>query len=313
MSTQTTQRFEGRTIEEALSAAVSSFGDELDIMDAQRVRRGGVLGFFAKERFEVVAATRGDEEARFEAVLAAMVDRVDDAHEYRTPDRRRSMSATWQDADFVLPAPDRAAPGEPTGAVWIDAIESTSPSELLAAALPDFFDTEPEPAVHTAANRVEDNPLERLIGELSTTAITTEAATAVDTMPSGEAAAAVTAVHGPARSSIEEGEPVWDRTRLRDLGIPAQILGGLPPENPATDLGWVAALASAIEHAMPEELAAVTRVEITGHGVDAVIDLLRGATAGFRPARLVMDGHSVAATPLELALAVRACLRREAA
>ena len=47
--------FAGDSIEEALSAAVGQLGTDLKVVDARKVRNGGVLGFFAKERYEVLA------------------------------------------------------------------------------------------------------------------------------------------------------------------------------------------------------------------------------------------------------------------
>lgn len=297
MSTHTTQRFEGHTIEEALSAAVSSFGEQLDIIDAQRVRRGGVMGFFAKECFEVVAAPRLDDDARFEAVLSAMVDRVD-AAEGGDPALTSRRDPTWEDADFVLPAPDLPTPGSPIGPLWIDEPE-VSPAEQLVAALADVF--------------AEDEA----VGGSAFTSAPAAVASATppdDTPESSEFQPAAPESSGTRPDDTAgPGDLWWDRTALVRLGVPDQILAALPPESPASDLGWVAALASAIERSMPSELAAMTKVEITANGVDGVVDLLRGATAGFRPTRIVVDGHSVAATPLEMALAVRACLRREAA
>ena len=55
MSTTTNQQFEGSTIEEALAAAVDALGDDLEILDAQKVKRRRVLGVGRKERFEVIA------------------------------------------------------------------------------------------------------------------------------------------------------------------------------------------------------------------------------------------------------------------
>ena len=80
MSTITNQQFEGKTIEEALSAAVDALGDDLEILDAQRVRKRNALGLRRKPVFEVVAAKRSLAEPKdFEDVLRRMTDRVDDA------------------------------------------------------------------------------------------------------------------------------------------------------------------------------------------------------------------------------------------
>ena len=47
--------FEGRDLEEVLSEAQLVFGPEVEIVQANRVRKGGVFGFFAREWYEVWA------------------------------------------------------------------------------------------------------------------------------------------------------------------------------------------------------------------------------------------------------------------
>ena len=116
MSTITNQQFEGKTIEEALSAAVDALGDDLEIVDAQRVRRRGALGLRRKPVFEVVAAKRSLAEPRdFEDVLKRMTDRVDEEERaLGSPvdqDRR-----WWRDADFVVPE-------RPAGATFPNPLE----------------------------------------------------------------------------------------------------------------------------------------------------------------------------------------------
>lgn len=60
MSTQ--QRLEGPDLEELLAKVRSDFGEAATIVEANRLRKGGVGGFFSKESFEVVVDV--DEEAR---------------------------------------------------------------------------------------------------------------------------------------------------------------------------------------------------------------------------------------------------------
>jgi hypothetical protein len=54
-----TQQFEGATIEEALAAAARELGPDVQVAEARKVRRGGVGGFFAQERYEVDAFIAG--------------------------------------------------------------------------------------------------------------------------------------------------------------------------------------------------------------------------------------------------------------
>jgi hypothetical protein len=48
------QRCEGKNLESVLEEVRTRFGDTVTIVEANRLRKGGVGGFFAKERFEVV-------------------------------------------------------------------------------------------------------------------------------------------------------------------------------------------------------------------------------------------------------------------
>ena len=85
------QRFEGTSIEAALGAAVQSLGAGLRVREAKRVRRGGVLGFFAREHYEVIAEggvavdlTRPPEleaVARVDDALRALVEEVESREE----------------------------------------------------------------------------------------------------------------------------------------------------------------------------------------------------------------------------------------
>lgn len=51
---RSTRRFEGRSLEELLEKVRTEFGPSAAIVEANKLRSGGLGGFFAKERFEVV-------------------------------------------------------------------------------------------------------------------------------------------------------------------------------------------------------------------------------------------------------------------
>ena len=75
--------YEGRTIEEALRAAQNDLGDGVQIVDASRERTGGLFGFFARERYRVVASAGPmhppePADADFADVLRTMADGVTD-------------------------------------------------------------------------------------------------------------------------------------------------------------------------------------------------------------------------------------------
>jgi hypothetical protein len=56
------QRCEGANLESVLEEVRARFGDTVTIVEANRLRKGGVGGFFAKERYEVVVDIVDDEE-----------------------------------------------------------------------------------------------------------------------------------------------------------------------------------------------------------------------------------------------------------
>src|SRR5581483_11314202 len=51
----------GKNLESVLEEVRNRFGDTATIVEANRLRRGGVGGFFAKERFEVVVDVDDDD------------------------------------------------------------------------------------------------------------------------------------------------------------------------------------------------------------------------------------------------------------
>ena len=55
---ESTQRFSGRTLEDAIAKATDAFGSGVEIVEAKRVRRSGVFGKLQNETFEVTARPR---------------------------------------------------------------------------------------------------------------------------------------------------------------------------------------------------------------------------------------------------------------
>jgi hypothetical protein len=290
VSTTTNQQFEGSTIEEALEAAVASLGDDLEIIDAQRVRRRGVLGVGRKERFEVTASRKQQQADAFDSVLARMVDRVDKAeHRLGVDPAEGDEAAWWPQADFVLPA----AP-------------SRRPARVKSAKVP----TRPQPAPPNPADQVSTLDLGSLTARSPAAPDARPAASAVpapqrEQRPAARHAAAPTVLP----SCGDEDLVDWSADRLLGIGLPPALVGRIPADDLDTDIEWIAATAKAIGELLETAQTVSGPCELTGHGQDAVIHLIRGACDGFRIGALVIDGVRVPATPMELALAVRAMLR----
>jgi hypothetical protein len=65
------QRCEGSNLESVLEEVRARFGETVTIVEANRLRKGGVGGFFARERFEVVVDTDDDADALASTALPA--------------------------------------------------------------------------------------------------------------------------------------------------------------------------------------------------------------------------------------------------
>lgn len=301
MSTTTSQQFEGSTIEEALAAAVDALGDDLEILDAQKVRRRRTLGVRRKERFEVVAAKRSLAEPKdFEAVLQRMVDRVDEAERHVTAPAAVERD-WWQEADFVVPDQQpvlaQASNGRPQPAIPDVEIE---------------LDVRREPATAFAASASAP-----ATATVSAGSLTAEAQALVSQVSGGVGAPPIDEPVAPAAMpeptiTVEVDTPEWSRSALLDLDLPTALVDRIRPDNPDRDLDWVAATASAITELLETAEPMSGPCELTGHGAASAVHLIRGACDGFRLDSLIIDDRRVPATPLELSLAIRSLLRDRA-
>lgn len=168
-------KFDGPSLEEVLERVGRELGPEAVIVDAQRTRRGGVGGFFAKEWFEVtVADPLGDGDDVPAAVrepdvdpLLAMADAVEDEVEERRVDVSSfaqvlarvggpEISAAPIAESAPVPTPAPAPSLAPAAALAPPAALAAAPS--LAPARP----TAPAPA----ARRLRDLPLVEMLDHL---------------------------------------------------------------------------------------------------------------------------------------------------
>lgn len=134
-----TQQFDGKSIEAALAAAAGSLGPNVQVAEARKVRKGGVLGFFAQERYEVEAFAQPDEKPTIEAAFDALLEEVE-----------RAETPTAPVASSVQP------PLKPE-ASWVDSLSDFLSEELpKEGSLPPlqgrhFANPTPPAVKHTAA------------------------------------------------------------------------------------------------------------------------------------------------------------------
>jgi hypothetical protein len=326
VSTSATQQFDGTTIEEALGAAVASMGDDLEILEAQRVRRRRRFGVRREERFEVIAAPRSSPQ-EFDDVLRRMVERVDDREREHEVDLRGARA----DATVDLRAPRGGVDLADSDLSWWEGAEFVVPDLPAPAARPAEFEIDvrtpqtalddelfgPEPARQAqpiVATRDEGGlaqpaPLERAQVEPAHGEATDAKRHGIQPSPDRFATRSSMVQNSAMQNSTTTGAMAWSLDALADLGLAPLVLERVAVRNPLSDLDWVAALAGAIEDIAAATDPHASNVELTGHGRHAAIDLIGGLCRGMRVGHLVIDGVRVEATPVELALGVRACLQ----
>lgn len=102
----------------------------------------------------------------------------------------------------------------------------------------------------------------------------------------------------------------WSRRRLLTVGVPAAVVDALPAVDPTDDLGWLVAVTTAVSATVPEPASADAEhpAVMDGHGTAGALALLDAGVRGTTPGSLTHGGRTVAATALELALAIRAAV-----
>jgi hypothetical protein len=266
---------EAATVEDALAEISAQFGEDAEIMRAQKVHRGGVGGFFAKEMVQLTARRRRNTAPAplrpqtrppgggIADVLERMAQSADaEDSDFRTV-LRRELSATSRDELASLPAPktsDEPAEEQPAAAV-----EDADDEHLV----PPFADTVPapvavgpalragpEPSVDSAVNeevpkvaraegddRVEQTPVEPEPAAAAAEEPAAVATKAIDISTDGtgwwRTAQPVDAPEGM-------GSIAWSTTALLRLGLPAPIIGAVADLDGDDDLGWINGIAGIV-------------------------------------------------------------------
>lgn len=314
--------YEAATIEEALRAVTIDLGDDIEIVEAVKERRGGVMGFFARECFVVTARSKTadappEAEAAFSEMLLEMASGVAD-----TWDSGASRPAPL--ASRVNRAEDAAAPTAalaPDMPTMPEAKNDGRPSEL-----PDLPPLT-RPAAHSPAQagvidlrtgRRRPAPMVPLLSAASDP----NDHQGVDERPtrpshlrrrlqggdeSGRPEQIVMEVDGP-MIDLRDSAPRWSLARLQMLHLPDSVLEAIELLDPGRDLEWVQSLSIAISKLKP--LVGTDQVTyVIGHGRRSAPELIRGIPRGRIPTAIIIDGVRVKVTPDELALSIRACIR----
>ena len=203
---------ESPTIEDALADITARLGSDAKIIDARKVTRGGVAGFFSREMVQVSARSIPEAEPIPEdapegrgllGALERITGTVDlreeadfrDVLQQRIGDAERAQPGILADATIILPGAAETVTTEAT---------ATEPDIALAPAAPIEF--VPDPPRVSAAWRTRGP-----------------------------------AVPAPAGM----GRVDWSAAALVRLGLPAEIVRTAEGLDPRDDLGWVEAIAEA--------------------------------------------------------------------
>jgi hypothetical protein len=285
------KRYEAATVEEALRAVSNDLGDDIEIVEAVKERRGGVLGFFAKEVFVVTAHAKSPVESKepeqeFGDLLLQLANGVADTWEPEGElPQRHPVQQPVAPPTVVIPAVEKV-PTQPQAGVIDLRTGRRRPAPIVPLA------TASRDVSSHDADRPErpSNLRKRLLGGAS------------DPQPEQY----VMEVDGP-MIDLRDSVPRWSLARLQMLGLPDTVLQVVERLEPTRDLEWVQSLSIAISKLNPDPGVELTYV--VGHGRRSAVELVLGIAQGRIPTGLVLDGQRVKVTPDELALAIRACIR----
>lgn len=318
-----TEVFSGLTVDDALRAARTAYGPQVQVVRAMRVL-AGVRGLLGQARYSVVV--------RRPPVTSVTVLRLPDAAPPAAPAAPPSGDAVSSALEDLLDAAEarERGPVEPAD----DAGWSFGQQDEIAGLLAELGDrltgAAPHPAPDLAAHpeaapwpgtRTRRTPGRRWLPEADELQAppadddrTVDGETVPPTLSLDEVAdAAYAAVPLP---DAEPGTapdlgPGWDRDELRRLGVPTAVLCRLPVEDPSDDAGWRRALVTAIASTVPPPAPpdALHPVVLSGHGLLGAIAVMRAALEdGVTPGTISWEGRTRPATPAALVdvLALRA-------
>ena len=269
-----TQQFEGATIEAALAEAARVLGPNVQVAEARKIRKGGVGGFFAQERYEVDAFIAQGANA------ASKPRSMDDAFD--------ALLAEAEGREMVA----AARPTGPADNAWTKSLhEFLAEDEPVAEAEPVVMEPVVKPIAQPAA------PVAELV-----------------TQPVGKHYAHLAPEAAPEarvkRARITGGEPIWSTDNLVALGVPQQICDLVAALAPTSDAEWMSVLEQAIRKFSPHPARSTDIICTLGQGRPSAIPILQASMIGIPPGIIYIDGVELVATPTELAVAVRGLLPR---
>lgn len=273
---------EAETVEDALAQISTELGENAEIMRAQKVHRGGVGGFFAKEIVQLTARRRRDEpvplrpEPQGEGIAGVL--------------ERMAQDADAEDSDFrtvlqreLTAGDDDAADGFLAAVGWQeetqdDTQHNDGEAEVVSSGnQPSEAGGMPEPvAVGPALIGSDPEPTPTVVGPvvplpsfdepdfddaaiieaipLEAIAVTVPEAEQVVDVASDEAEASeaeVADAEEPEADEVSDAPPGmgpvgWSTTALLRLGLPGPVISAVAGLDESDDLGWIDTIAETV-------------------------------------------------------------------
>lgn len=288
-----TEVFSGDTLDEALASARAAHGPQVRVVRAQRARQG-FRGLLGRERYDVVVRLPETTVTVLSPEPAPRPEPVRRPRVRRREDDGDPVHSAFADLLAAADESERAAPEEPSWAWNGEEDVSALLHDLTAWSKKQLaLEAGPHPAPELVASEGNTDRADRAHRADRSGA------------PRREPARAPARPRPPRRS----GE--WDRAHLRSLGVPHEILGRLPIEDPETDEEWRTALREAIAAAVPAPSSpdADHPFVVSGHGVPGAVAILRTAVRdGATPGMLTFEGRRRAAGPKVLVEVLASCV-----
>ena len=231
-----TLTIEAPTVEDALTQVTDELGPSAQIIDARKVQRGGIKGFFAKEVVQLTARKPNDGRSDIDEAAAA---------------ERRSKLPVDRGLEALL-AGVESGDGEPSFSTFLKR-ELGPDLDSLETAVTGETDTTNESAHngHHLADAADGEPTPQAVGPLTRQ---TEPANEDPRPPSAGAdqqqsaapdtrAATWRLQHPDPGAPAGVGPIGWSTTALARLGLPEIVLAAVNGLDPADDLGWINAIA----------------------------------------------------------------------
>lgn len=262
---------EADTAEMAMERLADELGDDVRIIDARKVRRGGVGGFFSRELVQLTAQIEGAAQVSFAERLAA--------HAVVSAGRDAARPVATQEATSLVESADRANPRNADSVVISSMARATEPQTLTA----DDITFAPQPRhrgpiaidLREAAGSVDsaeaidaelvDEPVRHVTPTTAHPALVeTEVmdpdperqstAELVFTRAAGTPPSPTLGADMRHRSSLTArmahddgtGAVAWGATSLVRLGLPAPLIAALDGVDPADDAACLMAVAGAV-------------------------------------------------------------------